>query len=78
MPALIQSRDAIGFTSAPEMWDSAGRISAVQPSRKAALPVWPWESVPVASVGTNSSYSGCAYRCQLPELSGCDPVGHVP
>lgn len=78
VPALIQSRDAIGSTSAPEIWDSAGRISAVQPSRKAAQPVWPWESVPVASVVTDSSYSGCAFCCQLPELSGCDPMGHVP
>lgn len=71
VPALIQSRDAIGSTSAPEIWDSAGRISAVQP-------VWPWESVPTASVVTNSSYSGCAYRRQLPELPGWDPMGHIP
>lgn len=32
MPALIQSRDAIGFTSALEIWDGAGRGSVMHQS----------------------------------------------
>lgn len=54
VPALTQGRDAIGFTSAPEIWDSAGRGSVMHLSRKPVQPVWRWESVPVATTAINN------------------------
>lgn len=53
VPALIQSGDAIGFTSALGIWDSAGRDSVMHLPWQPAQPVWPWESVPVANATTN-------------------------
>lgn len=70
LPALIQSGDAIGFTSVLEIWDSAGRGSVMHLSRKPAQPVWPWESVPVASTATNRGYSSSAYCCEPPSCQG--------
>lgn len=70
MPALIQSGDAIGFTSALEIWDSAGRGSVMHLSWKPAQPVWPWESVPVASMATSRDYSSSAYCCEPPSCQG--------
>lgn len=64
MPALIQSGDAIGFTSALEIWDSAGRGSVMHLSRKPVQPVWPWESVPVANTATNGGYSSSTCCCK--------------
>lgn len=76
--ALIQSGDAIGFTSALEIWDSAGRGSGMHPSRRPAQSVWPWESVPVASVATSGGYSSRAGRCQPLGPQDGVPWGHVP
>lgn len=52
VPALIQSGDAIGFTSALGIWDSAGKGSVMHLPWQPAQPVWPWESVPVANTTT--------------------------
>lgn len=44
-------------------------------SWKPVQPVWPWESVPVASMTTKGGYLSSAYCCELPS---CQSGTHLP